>query len=57
MKYEGMACGRHTGIHAGRDKCVRPGANLNLHITGMIACICAFFKAYMGEWAWKAIGD
>ncbi|KDR24007.1 hypothetical protein L798_07949 [Zootermopsis nevadensis] len=22
-----------------------------------IACICALFKAYTGEWAWKAIGD
>jgi hypothetical protein len=22
-----------------------------------IACICALFKAYMGELAWKAIGD
>jgi len=22
-----------------------------------ISCICALFKAYYGEWAWKAIGD
>ena len=22
-----------------------------------IACICALFKAYTREWAWKAIGD
>jgi hypothetical protein len=21
-----------------------------------IACICALFKTYMGEWVWKAIG-
>jgi len=23
----------------------------------MIACLCALFKAYSGEWAWKAIRD
>jgi len=22
-----------------------------------ISCICALFKAYYGEWVWKAIGD
>jgi len=22
-----------------------------------LSCICALFKAYSGEWAWKAIGD
>jgi len=22
-----------------------------------IACVCTLFKAYTGEWAWKATGD
>jgi hypothetical protein len=52
------------------DKCIRPSTNgaqftnhtkdsdwetLAQHRT--IACLCALFKAYSGEWAWKAICD
>jgi len=63
--------GMRAGIRTGRVKCVGQGANKpdefayhtnipkweNLASRRKLSHICALFKAYTGETAWKPIGD